>query len=162
VAAHDVKFLEVNRDTPIVNVVRAIATDVRSQRSIWRLMLLAHGNSGWLELGTGLDSNSARFFSALRSYFTPNGEGIEIHGCGVASSSVVTLEVQKGTGQSWSGAAWLYELARVTGVQVMAAVDVQWTHDDGFFNGPYQVVQPNGYAEVRDGRRVDSKGRRIT
>lgn len=154
----DVKFVIVSPSMTIAQVAGAIVRAGGAKGSIWRLMLLAHGNSGYLQIGRGLTRATAPQLGVLRSSFTPGGEGIEIHGCGVASGTAIgdtpTIGL-RGSGQSGGGGDRLVRaLAFATGVTVKAAIDAQRVDYDGVFNGPYIAVGPRGSTTVNQGQSV--------
>ena len=99
------------------------------------LYLVAHGDSGRLELGEGLDAGTARYLSDLRKHFE-DGSQILVHGCGAASdSSILAGENSDGSrvhipgtyrgGTMGHGYLFLKAIADATGVPVTGAVNAQ-------------------------------------
>lgn len=156
----DVKIIVVSQYLSISKIVSIIVNAANHRRSIWKLILLAHGNSGQLQLGRGigLTSKNAYHFRNLRNYFNPRGKGIEIHGCGVASATAVADDPKvglRGMGQSGAkGDLFLLILSRESGVPVAAAIDAQRVDYDGIFNGPYIKVWPNGNLQLFQGQKI--------
>lgn len=75
-------------DTPLVHVVTLISDLAPAGPSIECLHLCAHGNAGWVNIGSpaGLAAENAYCFEAIRGRFQPEGRGILIHACLVASA----------------------------------------------------------------------------
>lgn len=116
------------------------------------LYLCAHGNSGYLQLGTGLTTATAMSFSVLRGRFDFMGI-IQIHGCGVASSTSITApggtiehpNVVPGTFTgSGLGLELLRSLATHTGALVEAAINAQYDDPLYTYEGPTVVVGRGG------------------
>jgi hypothetical protein len=143
-----VEVLKVRKDATITSIVTLIREN--AIEDIETLLLCAHGNSGYLQLGEGLNHGRANHFSRLAGKFESGGV-IEIHGCGVASSTDVLKGFDKKGGavckagtQSSSGAGELLlsALATATGASVKAALNCQLA-DAGFdFEGPTVTVKP--------------------
>ena len=161
--ATDVEHIVVSKVMSMDQVVEAVIRKAAKPKSIWLLLLLAHGNQGYLELGTGLTKDTCHHFHDLREFMTPGGEGIEIHGCAVASNSPIAdypflphnerLKHLKGTAESsrTAGVNMLKALARAGNCIVKGAIDAQWVDRDGKYNGHYVVVKPTGTFEIRSG-----------
>lgn len=69
---------------------RRIETE-RPDTKLWVLRITSHGNAGRMSLGSdGLNINTADAFSVLANdYFEPEGQGIELWGCAVASANTI-------------------------------------------------------------------------
>lgn len=94
----DAKLLMVQPAETWADVVLRMIGEVRTPWTIYMLRIMAHGYSGYIEMGTGIDYNEARHFQSLAHYMTPahlNGRGVEIHGCGVAQGAVGTRLIQR-------------------------------------------------------------------
>jgi hypothetical protein len=118
------------------------------EKSIWLLRLCAHGNSGFLQLGDGLTAENAFYFNILRNYFSPGARGIELHACGVASTTPLTaphITGRGGTGSpSGPGYALLRALAQGTGVPVTAAINIEEADRNYNWEGMTMTVTPSG------------------
>jgi hypothetical protein len=119
------------------------------------LGLFAEGNNGELSLGTGLKPENAIDFSPLRGRFAKgvDGEGIEIHGCSVASDTPSFYRRNTnqcvpgkyaGAQANGSGYRLLAALADVTGTRVTAAIHPQYDDAEFHFEGPTLTVLPGG------------------
>ena len=144
----------------IRQIAQAVTRKAGRLRRVWLLVLLAHGNAGVLHFGRGLNVNSASQFSILRPFMNTFGEGIEIHGCAVASDTAIAdnpFVGIKGTGRSSpkSGANMLLALAKTVGCTVKGAIDAQRVDSDGRFNGPYVVAKSDGTFQVWQGDKID-------
>jgi hypothetical protein len=117
---------------------------------IWLLRIHAHGNTGLLVLGsTQLTVANAHHFSSIRSQFAYNSIGIEIHGCGVASSSPLQEGAAIGSGGQYTrggaGELFLGAIARAARQNVTAGIGYQVTdHPNYLFEGPTITVTPQG------------------
>lgn len=62
----------------------------RANTKLWVLRIASHGNAGQMSIGQGLNVNTADAFSVLsNNYFEPEGPGIELWGCAVASATII-------------------------------------------------------------------------
>lgn len=122
-----------------------------------------HGNMGFMEIGTGLRSENAHFSQPLAEWMTPDGPGVVLHGCWVASAGklgkdgrMISHDADKrpselGTfypgrpGAISRGWELLWQLSLALLVPVKAGIDVQI--GDKYFEteGPTLMVTPNGY-----------------
>jgi hypothetical protein len=129
----------------------------RPLHSVDLVILAAHGNTGYLQLGEGLTVDKAGKFAALAQWMTKDlfADGMRLHGCGVASStdilgpgSTITAPVcVDGTtspGFDGGGYKLLKELAKSIGRNVTAGVNCQYTNEGWKFQGPTVTVNPNG------------------
>ena len=153
-----------NRDS-LSTIVQKVIESCTHPRSIWLLRILAHGNSGYVQLGREpFNLSSCYNFKPLRNYFTPSGIGIALHSCGPASRTpitrnpdgwleqlivgkdhYVTIHGTVGPGGG-SGVNFLRRLAICTGVPVRGGVNPQ-TPDQNFrFEGPSIAVSATGQA----------------
>jgi len=158
-AASDLEHIVVAPVMSIPKIAQAVIKKAGKRNNIWLLVMLAHGNKGWLQLGQGLTAATASQFGALRPYMTPTGKGIEILGCAVASDTPVAdnpFVGLCGTGRSspTSGVNMLIALAKAVGCTVKGAIDAQAADTDGRYNGPYVMVKSNGTFDVREGDKV--------
>jgi hypothetical protein len=141
------------------------------QRSIWWLRILAHGEAGVLQLGTGLNEGNVSGFTRLRPYMTPAGRGVAIYGCRVASAERGRAELpsdyrRRITSRGRLGAGWRFLKALATALDqpVRAGAQLQYggaagthqSHDTWELDGPNVQVYPNGrtieYARPRPSR----------
>jgi hypothetical protein len=122
-----------------------------AEEKIELLLLCAHGNSGYLQLGTGLTQATAHHFSAIADLFESDADGIEIHGCGVGSSTNILKGMDKknnpvcqaGTYSSGgAGQLLLSAMANAAKTPVKAGLNCQLA-DAGFdFEGPTVTERP--------------------
>lgn len=85
--------LVAGRQESLNNILRRVIEACQGPGSIWLLRIIAHGNSGFIQLGReNLNTSNAQQLSTLRNYFTSNGIGIAIHSCGSASDTPITGE----------------------------------------------------------------------
>jgi hypothetical protein len=138
--------------TDSIQVIAQRIRSVAGSDSIETLYLCAHGNSGYLQLGTGLSSTTAPPFSLLNGRFGSMGF-IQIHGCGVASTTSITAPggtvehplVVPGTFTgSGLGLELLRTLANLTGALVEAAIHAQYDDPLYTYEGPTVVVGRGG------------------
>ena len=85
----------VHRNDSIRDIVEMIRTHARTERNIWLLRLCGHGYTGSIQLGKGLNRTNACQFIGVSDYFTPNGRGIELHGCLVASARLPSAQCRQ-------------------------------------------------------------------
>jgi hypothetical protein len=119
------------------------------------LRVLAHGDAGGVELGTGLDPNTAKGWGCLHGRFHHSGL-IELHACGVASAtSIITeygpnMEGKKTKDGTYDprgmGVTFLKILAKTTHCRVRAAINRQdmRSHSGYYwrFEGPTVLCVP--------------------
>ena len=119
------------------------------------LRVFAHGDAGQVALGKGLDVNTAHDWCILKGHFLAGGR-IELHACGVASSTSVVLSTdaegnptatRPGTRTSGGmGDHFLKKLAQITGAIVTGGINEQkaWTPWGGgwSFEGPTVTAYP--------------------
>jgi hypothetical protein len=162
-AAADVEHIVISATMSMSQVAQAVIRKAGKPRNIWLLVMLAHGNKGFLQMGRGLTRSTAGSFSVLRPYMAPGGRGIEIHGCAVASDTPVADNPSvglQGVGRSspTSGVNMLIALAKAAQCTTKGAVDAQAVYSNGpnsgRFNGPYVVVSASGIVAVRQGDSV--------
>lgn len=113
-----------------------ICTRVRDHGPVGVLRLLCHGNASYIELGTGMRVPADTIpFQHLRGSWVGAYPRIEIHGCGVASSTDVGCEwrwrslelacVPGTLDPNSPGGQLVQAIADNAGVLVIASVDVQ-------------------------------------
>lgn len=112
----------------IPDLVDSLIQAVRTLRTIWLLRILAHGDAGWLELGTGMRVPQAGHFAPLANYMTAEGRGVEIHGCNVAGNQ--------------QGRRLIQRLANAVRMPVTASPDVQFADNRFTFDGTTVTAQP--------------------
>ncbi|MHC5537220.1 hypothetical protein ACYOEI_03170 [Singulisphaera rosea] len=159
----DVDYVRVNV-TPAAKIeeiamgmTRTLMYTNRKYHSVDLLILAAHGNSGYLQLGEGLTAEKAKQFKALAPWLKRDlyADGMRLHGCGVASStnivgpgSTITAPIcVPGTttpGFDGNGYKLLKALAVAIGRNVTAGVDCQYTDEGWKFEGPTVTVNPTG------------------
>lgn len=124
---------------PAANIMRRVRAVAGTGRTIWMLRILCHGNSAFLQLGNGISSANANVFSTLNGYFTPDGPGVSVHACLVASS----VRGAPSLGGTKPGIRFLQSIAGATGAMVRASTRLQY--GDSFeFNGRLAIVRPDG------------------
>ncbi|MEZ5424970.1 MAG: hypothetical protein R2747_01780 [Pyrinomonadaceae bacterium] len=155
----------------IQNIVNRIITRAENERSIWLLRIICHGTPGGLVLGTGVNAGNAELFAPLAPYFTPDGRGIELHACNVASETSsltrrfdvgrdgsLTPRDSSGTaghGTSGVGGAFMAALASATGVNVMGGYDTQYYDEEYRWEGRgTMTVEPGGTTLTTIGEAV--------
>ncbi|MCA9195096.1 MAG: hypothetical protein KDB03_25165 [Planctomycetales bacterium] len=143
----------------ITQIAQAVVRKANRPNDIWLLVLLAHGNSGWLQFGQGLTASTASQFAAAKPYMNPFLFGVEIHGCAVASDTQIAdnpFVGLQGEGRSspTSGINMLQVLAKTLGCTVKGAIDAQRVDTDGRYNGPYVVARSNGKIEIWEGDKI--------
>ncbi|MDH3466608.1 MAG: hypothetical protein OES26_12030 [Gammaproteobacteria bacterium] len=92
----EVKHITLGPRDTVSNMASKIMRAAGSHRSIWTLILNAHGMvdrihhrpTGALGISDAetLSPPTARHLTPLRPYFTPNGNGLEIHGCNILAA----------------------------------------------------------------------------
>jgi hypothetical protein len=138
----DERRLIVNSAYTMGGVVAHIRS-LLGQDKLHMLHLLGHGAPGSVQIGTGLDANSAMQFYALNGRFDPPG-WIRIHGCSVASSTTPSGGQGTWHGASGPGYQLLWYLAWYTGARVQAALNTQYYDPHFTFEGPHVTVTPDG------------------
>lgn len=142
----------------VVNCIRSLSP---KRGSITLLRLCAHGNTGYMELGKGLKKENAHFFGAISGLFKQlkdGGRGIELHGCGIASSTNILDKsgekdpnskiCVKGTYSTGGvGYQFVHALAYAAEIPVKAAVNCQRADDKFIFEGPTVTLYQSGYEE---------------
>jgi hypothetical protein len=157
--ASSIVHVNVAAGDTIPEVVQQVIDQIRNRRSIWLLGVLCHGNSGRLQLGTGVNWSTAQHFRELAPYMTPGGRGVFLYGCAVASAAPVAAPaIPSGhhlagarASSTHGGLRMLMGLASAIGTPVYAATDIQLVNNEGHYNGPYVKVFPHGRYQVFDG-----------
>jgi len=151
------------KEEPLNNVVRRVIQQSEGNRSIWLLRIMAHGNSGFLQLGGDfLTQFNCHEFAALAGLFTPGGIGVALHSCGPASDTSICRDPEGvierlTTGKKecitvpgrlaaggGRGVAFLLELARMTRVPVRGGLNLQVPDPRFSYEGPSVVVACDG------------------
>ncbi len=140
-----------NKHWDIQSVVNAIeiACDVNGS-AIELLRICAHGNSGMVKIGKGLDINNVNQFRSLKGKFeslNSSGKGIEIHACGVASSTNIwNSKKQQCVGGSIGvpakGLLFINALAKAADTKVVAGINCQYTDNQFHFEIPWTAAYP--------------------
>jgi hypothetical protein len=138
-------------------IVSALQNAHRSYHSVDLVILAAHGNTGYLQIGEGLTSGNADNFEDLARWMRIDlfGDGMRLHGCGVASSTdilgpkstITNPQCIAGTtspGFNGKGYVMLHGLAKAINRNVTAGVNCQYTDAGWKFEGPTVTVNPNG------------------
>ena len=139
------------KDSSIPSIVTVVANLAGGPGSIDMLRLCAHGNAGYLQLGTGLTASTAVHFSALAPLFKENG-AIEVHGCGVASNTNIYDDRWYSLSTCYPGTYkeggighnFLKALASAAKVMVTGGVNCQTGDAQYRFEGPALTVMPGG------------------
>jgi hypothetical protein len=164
----DVRVIVADMGTPVAQMAASIINNAHThapipERSIWRLILNSHGNTGYIALGEGISILNVENLAALRPYFTPlsaGGHGVLIDACLVASDSAYrhyqvsssTGIIQESTYGAFSGEArrglqFLRAMARTLNTKVTAGIEIQFGPngiDNSSLEGPYIRVFPDG------------------
>jgi hypothetical protein len=139
------------------SLVTALRNAHRSFHSVDLVILAAHGNTGYLQLGEGLTASNADKFDDLARWMRKDlyADGMQLHGCGVASSTnilgpgstITNPQCIAGTtspGFNGNGYKMLHALAKSVERNVTAGVNCQYTDSGWKFEGPTVTVNPNG------------------
>ena len=107
------------------------------------LRFICHGNAGYVELGNGLTTQSARNFRLLRGHFGGGFPKIEVHACGVLSGTAISVASPVGTiDLNAPGHTIMRELAHAAQVLVIAAYNYQYADGRMAFEGPIRHFRP--------------------
>jgi len=128
-----------------------ILNQLKSEETISRLILAAHGNAGKVYLSgedkSPLSSDNVHVFEPLKKRFDPYTRMITLHSCGVASDEPYDQKTGEGI---WSGSGsgdgyqFMKKLANATGAPVHAGRDVQTIFWGGkYLQGPTVWVYPD-------------------
>ncbi len=131
--------------------IHRICSHIRQLGMVGVLRLLCHGDSSYLQLGTGIsEPDDTREFRLLRNFWAGAFPRIEIHGCGVASATPVgcdfnlrqmRLDCVEGTDPPGNpGRRLVQAMADNAGVLVIAALNVQ--QGSPGFEGPVIYCRP--------------------
>lgn len=112
--------------------------------------LCSHGNSGSVQLGQGLTAANAWRFQLLNGHWEGRYPRIEVHACGVLSSTPVACPPSPRPGmctpgtvtRNGPGQAIMRALASSAGVLVIAAYHVQWSDDQFRYEGQVRHFRP--------------------
>lgn len=136
----------VNKEHKIATIALFIRRRAKG-RKISLLRLFGHGNSGWMQMGKGLDTTTAVELAPLRGLMAP-GARVELHGCGAASA----MEVARipGTNVCTPGADWtnspgrrfLKAIAQAVQKPVTAGIFCQYEDVKVEFEGPTITEYP--------------------
>lgn len=129
-------------------------------RSVDMIRLAGHGNSGYVQIGTGLTESTAPEFGKLASFLKADAfnDGVQIHGCGVGSdtniasadSTPANITCIPGSAKGGKGYRLLKKFADITRRNATAALDCQFLDPQWKFEGPTLTVCPGGsYAVSR-------------
>lgn len=163
-------------------IVGRVAEASRNLRNIWLLRIMAHGNTGWVQLGCdGLTANNAGRLGTLKEYFTPGGIGIAIHSCGPASATRITASTPYTDLRNWvtgedtrvivpgtvaagggRGVDFLKNVASACGVPARGGIHAQLPDSRFRFEGNSIIALPNGRAfPINDWGRLANDTTRI-
>ncbi|NSX55619.1 hypothetical protein [Parasulfitobacter algicola] len=145
----DVEHIIIPYHASVDSIINSIIARARNKRSIWLLVLNAHGNSTFVSMGTNINQNNVHNFWKLAPYMTPSGRGVEIHSCLTASARMKKQVVKDG-----QGLKFLRTFASSIGTTVRAGYGSQvgWDsflgirHGDrqGMYETPWVSVRPSG------------------
>ena len=139
----------------MARIVRQIIDTIRDAgggRRLWLLRLIGHGNSGWMQLGSGLDSRTASPFQQLRPYFNrvnDDRQGLELHGCAVAAAGQISEGECGAVPTNLHRNNLLQRLADLTGVPVRAGVCRQYPDFDMRIEDAVVTAQPRSRVRSR-------------
>ena len=144
----------IKMDTVVQMIINSITAAGFGKNTVEKVRMAGHGNSGTMQFGEGLTKDNADEFEKLAPYLTVDQykTGIELHGCGVGSStsvagsgsSVSSPVCVPGTSGKGAGYDLLLALAKATNRNTAAGINCQFADSDWKFEGPYMVVNPNG------------------
>ena len=146
---HRTYWMSVPRRVSVADIVGYIIEDMRKKGDqLDKLQLMGHGDSGIMTIGEEWNVTSIAPIHLLKPYFVDMAMGIQLLGCGVASSTSIRSGKRFVWGSfSGSGAAGyqlMRTMARLTGVCVEAGFNVQ--RQDAFYDieGSALRVYPDG------------------
>ncbi len=142
---HPTYNIEIDNAWSMDRICRRILQHLREHDdgAIGILRLFGHGSPGHVELGMGLDVNSARNFSLLRGHFGGRYPRIELHSCGVVSGTPVSDAGPRGTiSPNSPGHALMQALATASGVLTIASYDVQRADQEMAMEGRVRHYRP--------------------
>ena len=146
---HRTYWLSIPLGVSVADTVANIIADIRSKDDqVDKLQLLGHGNSGVMTIGEEWNVTSIAPIHLLKPYFVDMAMGIQLLGCGVASSTSIRSGKRFVWGSfSGSGAAGyqlMRTMARLNGVCVEAGINIQ--RQDAFYDieGSALRVYPDG------------------
>jgi hypothetical protein len=144
----------IKMDTVVQMIINSILAAGAGRHSVEKVRLAGHGNSGYMQFGEGLWDSNADEFEKLAPYLTVDQykTGIELHGCGVGSSTAITAPGSStshpscvpGTSGKGKGYDLLLALAKAVNRNSAAGINCQLADSDWKFEGPYMIVNPNG------------------
>ena len=145
---HRTYWLSIPLGVSVADTVANIIADIRSKDDqVDKLQLLGHGNSGVMTIGEEWNVTSIAPIHLLKPYFVDMAMGIQLLGCGVASSTSIVSGKRVVLGSfSVSGAGYqlMRRMAQLTGVCVEAGINIQ--RQDAFYDieGSALRVYPDG------------------
>ncbi|NQT37015.1 MAG: hypothetical protein HQ581_05975 [Planctomycetes bacterium] len=144
-----VESLKVNGKDSVSAIVTRISK--LAKEKIDCLLLCAHGNTGYLQLGKeGLTANNAHVLRSLKGKFADDAKGIEVHGCGVGSDTNILKGHDKknnavckpGTSGGGNGFKFLKALATAAKAKATGALNCQYDDASFSFEGPTITAKP--------------------
>jgi len=147
-ATHRTYWMSVPRGHTVGDTVGNVISHITPKGDrIDKLQLLGHGDSGIMTIGKEWDLKSIGPMCYLKPYFVEMAFGIQLLGCGVASSTSIRSGNRLTLGTfSISGAGYqlMRTMARYTGVSVEAGIHVQVQDRWYDIEGPAIRVYPDG------------------
>jgi len=147
-ATHRTYWLSVPDGRSVGDTVGNIIGDIYTKGDkLDQLQLLGHGDYGVMTIGEDWDAKSIAPMRLLKTYFVDMASGIQLLGCGVASSTSIRSGKRIVLGAfSVSGAGYqlMRTMAMHTGVCVEAGIHVQVQDPWYDIEGPAIRVYPDG------------------
>lgn len=129
----------------MVYITECLARQITADDQLVILRIFAHGTSGYVYFGEGLDELSCRFFSRLQSLWHPTRRLIELHSCEVAADySTGGLENQGYFTTSGRGYRFMCALAAAADAPVRASTKLQMEDKGCNMEWETITVSPDG------------------
>ena len=117
-------YIRVNSAWSMDRIARRV---LQYSNNIGILRLCSHGNSDYIQLGQGLTAGNAWRFRLLRNHFVGQYPRVEVHACGVLSSTSVAVGTPGTVSTSGAGHVIMQAVADAVGVLAIGAYHVQWS-----------------------------------
>ena len=158
----DVEHIIVPAGACMGHVANSIIDVARNERSIWLLILNAHGGPGYVGIGAGIDAATVFHLASVQPYMTPGCRGVEIHACSVAGEGFAMERGRRVHADPRPyGEEFMARMAHTLRCPVRASRQFQSGYDTNIFGYPYRgsddygrfegdmvLIQPNGAASL--------------